>query len=105
MGPLIALLIFLGMVVAWAFFAFQPEYANKRALTVFNWTIVGACGMMCLAWAFNVKHVLKSEDYAKFSGAFAIIGALGIECVWMTVMFLIRNFWLFKPPRRPGGWG
>jgi hypothetical protein len=104
MGPLIGLLCFIGAGIAWMFFSFQPEYANKRALSVFNWTVLGVCAMMCLAWAFNMKLVLKGEDFVKFKLAFMFIGMLGIECVWLTLMFLIRNFWIFKPPR-PGGRG
>lgn len=104
MGPLIGLLCFIGAGIAWAFFAFQPEYANKRALSVFNWSVMGAGAMICLAWILNMKMVLGGEQYAKYKTAFQLIGVLGIECVWLTLMLLIRNFWIFKPPRRPGGW-
>ncbi|MEZ0223884.1 MAG: hypothetical protein ACAH83_04970 [Alphaproteobacteria bacterium] len=104
MGPLIGLLCFIGAGIAWMYFAFQPEYANKRALSVFNWSVMGAGAMICLAWVLNMKMVLKGDDYAKFKTAFEVIGVLGIECGWLVLMFLIRNFWIFKPPRRPGGW-
>jgi hypothetical protein len=108
MGPLIGLLIFIGAAIAWCFFTFQPEYANKKALSVFNWSVLGACAMMCMTFMFYIKGYLSaisSETAGKYKLAFELIGALGIESVWLLVMLLIRNFWLFKPPRRPGGWG
>lgn len=105
MGPLIGLLVFLGAAVAWAFFAFQPEYANKRALSVFNWSVLAAGAMICAAWIFNMKVLLSEDILKKWKTPFEIVGALGIEVIWLTLMFLIRNFWLFKPPRRPTGWG
>lgn len=105
MGPFIALMFFIGAAVAWAFFAFQPEYANKRALSVFNWSVIAAGGMICLAWYFNMQSLLGAEAYSKYRIAFALIGSLGIESVWLLVMFVLRNFWIFKPPRPGrGGW-
>ena len=105
MSQLIGVLVFIGAAVAWAFFAFQPEYANKKALSVFNWSVLGAGAMICVAWVFNMKVILSDEVLRKWKTPFEIIGALGIEAVWLAVMFLLRNFWIFKPPRRPGGWG
>lgn len=108
MGPLIGLLIFLGAAIAWSFFTFQPEYANKRALSVFNWSVLGAGALICIALMVNIKVFLVNispDAAAKYKVAFELAGALGVEIVWLTLMFLIRNFWLFKPPRRPGGWG
>lgn len=102
MGAVVALLAILGLIVGWAFFAFQPQYANKQQLSVFNWTVIGACTMLCLAWLFNVGQALDTEVYDKYRAVFAIGGALGIEIVFLTACFLMRNFWIFKPPRRPG---
>jgi hypothetical protein len=110
MGPLIGLLIFVGAAVAWAFFTFQPEYANKRALSVFNWSVIGAGAMICIAWYFNMHVFLDPKNMGesaarKFRMAFALIGSLGIESIWLLLMFVLRNFWIFKPPRPGrGGW-
>ena len=108
MGSLIGLLLFIGAAVAWAFFAFQPEWANKKALSVFNWSVLGAGAMIALALVLNIKvflGMISADTAAKFKVTFEIIGALGVETIWLALMFLIRNFWLFKPPRRPTGWG
>jgi hypothetical protein len=108
MGPLVGVMCFLGAAIAWAFFAFQPEYANKKALSVFNWSVLGAGGMIVLALMFNINmflNMMSTESAGKYKLPFEIGGALGVEILWLAVMFVIRNFWLFKPPRRPGGWG
>jgi hypothetical protein len=104
MGSVVGVLIFLGAAVAWAFFAFQPEFANKQQLKAFNWSVVGACAMICLAWVLNMSVLLSAEQLEKFRLPFALMGALGIEIVFLAVMFLLRNFWIFKPPKRPGDW-
>lgn len=101
-GTLIAVLAFIGAAVAWAFFAWPPPYANERQVSVFNWSIVGACAMLCVAWVFNMSVLLDREYFERFRWPFAVAGALGIEIVFLGVMFLLRNFWIFKPPR-PGG--
>lgn len=103
MGPLIGVLFFVGAAVAWAFFAWQPEYANKKQLSAFNWSVIGACAMICLSWVANMSVLLSAEQLEKFRLPFALLGALMIEIVFLAVMFVLRNFWIFKPPRRPGG--
>lgn len=104
MGPLVALLICLGVFVAWAFFSFQPEWANKRALSIFNWTVMLACLMISTAAGFNVKAIFGQVAFEKYRLPLIAVASLGIEITFLTVMFLLRNFWIFKPPRRPGGW-
>lgn len=104
MGPLVALLICVGVFVAWAFFSFQPEWANKRALSIFNWSVIAACLMVSAAAAFNVQVIFGPAAYAKYRAPLVAISGLGVEIGFLTVMFLLRNFWIFKPPRRPGGW-
>jgi hypothetical protein len=108
MGPLVGVLCFLGAAVAWSFFTFQPEYANKKALSVFNWSVMGAGAMIVIAFMLKIDVFLSGappEEAKKYKVAFEIAGALGVEICWLAIMFVIRNFWLFKPPRRPGGWG
>lgn len=104
MGPLVALLICVGVFVAWAFFSFQPEWANKRALSIFNWTVLLACLMISVAAGFNVKVIFGQAAFEKYRLPLIAVTSLGIEIGFLTIMFLLRNFWIFKPPRRPGGW-
>lgn len=106
MGALIAVLCFIGAAVAWAFFAWPPDWADEKQVRVFNWSVVAACGMICLAWVFNMSVLFDYDYIEKFRWPFAIIGALGIEIIFLGIMFLLRNFWVFKPPRAGGkrGW-
>ncbi|MBI1214784.1 MAG: hypothetical protein GC185_03070 [Alphaproteobacteria bacterium] len=103
MGSLVGVLFFVGGAVLWAFFAFQPEYANKKQLRAFNWSVIGALAMIILAWAANMAVLLSPEQLQKFRTPFLLIGSLGIESIFLAVMFVLRNFWIFKPPKRPGG--
>lgn len=100
MGILIAFLGFIGVAVAWAFFSWQPPYANKQQLSVFNWSVIGACGMVCLSYVFNMHVLLSAEDLEKYRLPLALVGVLGIEIVFLGVVFVLRNFWIFKPPRQ-----
>jgi hypothetical protein len=104
MAPLIALLILIGLAVLWAFFAFIPQWVNARAVTVFNWSALFACAMICASWVFYMNVLLSPETLEKYRVALATVGALLIEIVFLGIMFLLRNFWIFKAPKR-GGWG
>lgn len=103
MGPLVGVLFFLGGAVLWAFFAFPPEYSNKKQISAFNWSVVGACAMICLAFTANMAVLFSPEQLQKFRIPLTLIGVLGIEIIFLSVMFVLRNFWIFRPPRRPKG--
>ena len=105
MGPIIAVLAFFGIFVAWAYFIFPPQHANERQVSVFNWSVMGACAMICLGWILNVGTALSGTTSEKYLLSFAVGGAILIEIVFLGVCFLLRNFWIFKPPRRPGSGG
>jgi hypothetical protein len=101
MGPAIAVLAALALAVLWAFFNFPPEAADEKPLSVFNWSVVGAGALICLTFVLKIKANYTSEELAKYRGPLEIAGALGIEVLWLGLMFLLRNFWIFKP-KRPG---
>lgn len=103
MGPLIALLGLAGLFLLWAFFMFPPEHAKPYQLGVFNWSCVAVCAMICGAWVLNVRAMLSSPVNEKYIPLFAYGGGFAIEIVLIGILFLLRNFWIFKPPRRPGG--
>lgn len=102
-GPLVALLAIFGVAVLWIFFNFQPQYANKRQLSVFNWTVVAMCVMFCIGFVLYLYSGLGERNRESFFLPFSIGGALAIEICFLTVGFLLRNFWIFKPPSRPRG--
>jgi multisubunit Na+/H+ antiporter MnhB subunit len=94
-GPIIALLALFGLVVLLCFFIFVPENANKRQVSVYNWTVLGVLVMICLPFVFYIDSFLppSRKEYLR---DFAIIGCLGIEIVWLAIAFLLRNFWVFR---------
>ncbi len=100
MGPLVALLGFVGAIIAWAYFAWQPPYANKKQLSVFNWSVMAAMVMICISWIANMSVWLSDDSVEKFRVSFAAGGAIGIEIVFLSFMFVVRNYWIFKPPRQ-----
>ncbi len=97
MGVIIALLSIFGLMILWAFFTFPPDYANKKQVSAFNWCCVLVCGMVCGAYAWNVEVVFSSGTIEKYKKFVMAGGVLGIESVFLLVMFLLRNFWIFKP--------
>lgn len=103
MGALVALLILIGLAVLWAFFNFPPAWANERAVSVFNWSVIGACVMVIGSWVMYMGMLLPQEVLEKFGWMLTVAGALSIEIVFLFVMFILRNFWIFRA-KRPGGW-
>ena len=104
MGALIGLLAMIGAVVLWCFFAFVPKWVNERALMVFNWSVVGTCVMICASWVMYMSVLLDQETLEKFRWPLAVCGALLIEIGFLGLMLLLRNFWIFKPPRTRSRW-
>lgn len=102
LGPLIAFLALIGLTVLWCFFNFPPKYANEKQLSAFNWMVIGVCAMICLAWVAQVGAILQGSVDEEWIKPLAIAGALGIEVVFLGIALLVRNFWIFKPPSRPG---
>lgn len=94
-GPIIALLALFGIGVLWCFFIFVPRYANKKLISVYNWTVLGILIMICLPFVFYIDSFLppSRKEYLR---DFAIIGCLAIEIVWLGIAFLLRNFWVFR---------
>ena len=103
MGPLVAVLFFIGCIVVWAFFAFPPAYANEKSVSIFNWTVVGMGLFLGLLIFFNVGTIFTTPSYLEYKLPISLAAALGFNIVFLGVFFLLRNFWIFKPPRRPGG--
>jgi uncharacterized membrane protein YdcZ (DUF606 family) len=99
-GALIFLLGMLGLFVLWAFFSFQPKFVNERQLSVFNWTVVGMCGMFCVGVSVYIFSDLSPEGRAEFFIPFTLAACLCVEIVFFTLGLLLRNFWIFSS-RRP----
>jgi hypothetical protein len=103
MGPLVALLAIIGACVLFAYLSFQPQYyPEKGKISIFNWMVLAVCALVCLTWVLMVKSYLAGGPSDKYWKPFAIGGALGFEIIFLGACFILRNFYVFKPPRRPG---
>lgn len=94
-GPIIVLLAMFGIAILWCFFVFVPRTADKRLISVYNWTVLGVLVMICIPFCFYIDSFLppSRKEYLR---DFAIMGCLGIEIVWLAIAFLLRNFWVFR---------
>ncbi len=103
MGALIVFLAIIGFLVLVAYLKFPPRFAPKKALHIFDATVVGICFFLCLIWILNIRGTLLGTDDDIWWTPLAATGACGIEIIFLGACFLLRNFWVFKPPDRPGG--
>lgn len=102
LGTLIFLLFIIGVGVLWAFFSFQPKYVNQQQLKAFNWTVVGMCAMFCVGVVAYIYSDLSPDGRTNFFLPLALCAAIATEIVFFTLGLILRNFWIFTPPRRRG---
>jgi hypothetical protein len=102
MGPLMLLMLIIGIGVLWLYLAFQPKYVNKKVLSVFNGVTLGVTLLVAVSFVANIQVIFGEPAYDKYRGAIALCGALAIESVMLLFFFLMRNFWVFRQARRPG---
>lgn len=102
MGAIIVVLAIIGAVVLFAYLKFPPPYATKKLVDTFNFMTLGVCAFLCLAFFLNLRSDWIGTINDKWWLPMGILGVLGIEIVFLGICFLLRNFWIFKPPRRPG---
>ena len=102
MGAVVLLMGIIGFFVLFSYLKFPPPYAKKKFVGAFDTMVMTVCTVMCLSWVFYLRGGLVNTPEEKLWQPLAILGALGIEIVFLGLCFLLRNFWVFKPPRRPG---
>jgi len=102
MGSIVVLLGIIGVAILVAYIKFPPPYAKKKQVGAFDLMVLGVCGFICLMWTLDIRSSLIDGPDDKWWPPLAIAGSLAIEIVMLGACFLLRNFWVFKPPRRPG---
>lgn len=105
MGSVIVVMGIIGALVLVAYLQFPPAFANKKLVSVFDKMVLAVCALLCLAWFWNIRTTWMGTSNDKWWQPVALFGSLAIETTFLGVCFLLRNFWIFKPPRRPGGGG
>lgn len=102
MGPIVVFLAIVGFMIMYVYLKFPPPYAKKRLVEIFNIMVLAVCALLCLVVALNIDSQYANTDEENLGLPLAIAGALGVEIVFLALCFIIRNFWIFRPPRRPG---
>ena len=97
MQILALVLAVLGLMIVWAFFSFVPQYANKRQLSVFNWTCVGVFALLAATYLLNIDMIFTGSTLEKYRLVFMMGGTSLMALVFFAVFLLLRNFWIFKP--------
>jgi hypothetical protein len=103
MGALIVLLIAIGFLILVAYLKFPPMYASKKLVGTYDMMVIGVCAFICLMYVLKVHGAMAETRDDMWWEPLAALGAVGIETVFLGLCFLFRNFWVFKPPSRPGG--
>lgn len=102
MGALVILLALLGFAVLFAYLKFPPAFANQAQVTVYNNMVLGVCVLLMVFWVLGARGRMAGGPNGDYWPVVAVAGALGIEIIFLGVFFLIRNFYIFKPPRLGG---
>lgn len=99
MGAIVVFLAIIGFLVFFAYLKFPPLYAKPKLVSIYNQMVMAVCAFLCLMWFFSARADWMGS---KLWMPIAVGGAIAIEIVFLGICFLLRNFWIFKPPRRPG---
>jgi len=103
MGTIIIVLAVIGLLLLFVYLKFPPPYANPKLVSVYNKMVLAVGGLLCLVWILTAYTNWAGTPDEKWWIPLAIAGSIGIEIVFLGICFLLRNFWIFNPPRRPGG--
>ncbi len=98
--PALTLLMVLicGFVV-FAFYSFPPAFVEKKPLNVFNNMVMGVGVLFCLVFSANIAVFLTLDELIKYRTLLIVTGCAGILTVYLSVMFVLRNFWIFTSRR------
>ncbi|MCK4945010.1 MAG: hypothetical protein KAI61_04850 [Alphaproteobacteria bacterium] len=102
MASIVFGLAVIGFLVLFAYLKIPPSYADQKLVSVYNTMVLAVCFVFCLVFFLYIRVNLMGSINDKWWKPVAIAGSLSIEIVFLGVCFVLRNFWIFKPPRRPG---
>jgi hypothetical protein len=103
MGAVIVVLAIIGFLVLFSYLKFPPPYANPKLVSVYNKMVMAVCVLLCGGVFLSIRAAWIGTDEEQWWLPVAVAGALATEISFLGLCFLMRNFWIFKPPRRPGG--
>ena len=77
------------------FFVYQPDYSDKRALSIFNTTIVGLTAFLSMIAFFWVKNTYAHTIYKDW-WFFSAVCLASITGFLLLVIGWITRAWLFR---------
>lgn len=99
-GFILIVALIAGIMALFFFLEFSPKYANKHQVSVFNKMVLVVVIVFCvIAFVQGQQNLPFSSLITTMVAAFL---SLVTEVVLLLLFFLLRNFWIFKPPKRPG---
>lgn len=99
LGTLAVFLTLVALAAAWVFFTFPPAYADKKKVKVFNMTILAVSVMLSFVYLLDISMWIKGPQVADYRMMFSLVGVAGIFSAMFIVMFLVRNFYIFRQKR------
>lgn len=102
MASIVLGLAVIGFLVLFAYIKLPPSYADQRLVTIYNRMVLTVCSVLCLIFFLSIRAEWMGSINDKWWKPVAIIGTISFEIVFLGICFILRNFWVFKPPRRPG---
>ncbi len=102
MGALVAVLAFVACTALWVFFNFLPPHARARSVTVFNRAVLAVCMLGAGVVYLRVRVMFTTPMVQEYKEPVSLAAGLGFAALFLLVFFLLRNFWIFRPTRRPG---
>src|ERR1700741_5078516 len=103
MGALIVLLIIIAFFIVVGYLSFPPMYANKKLVRTYDMMVIAVCAFLCLAYILRTHTAMADTRDNMWWEPVSAFGAVVIEAIFLGLCLLFRNFWVFKPPSRPGG--
>ncbi len=94
----VGIILIMAGLAALAYLSFNPPYAEKKALTAFNRATMGVVIILTVLFYLNGKIYLPLSDSLR--EMMSLIFAFLVELFLLVILFVVRNFWLFKAPRR-----
>jgi len=94
----IMVVLIMASLAAFAYWSFSPKYVDEKAVAVFNRASMMVVVLLTVLFYLNGKTMLPLSDSLR--EIMSLIFAFCFELFLLVLLFVVRNFWIFKPPRR-----
>ncbi len=96
MDFIVLFLLLLAVISLAAFIFFQPDYPNKRAISVYNITMITINVFITLMFFLYMKFNYQGTIDDEWWLFMALCGSFILFAVISIVTLLVRNFYLFR---------